>query len=292
MSYLLIKKSGLHTSIQDAGRYGLAFYGIPQSGYMDSYSANLGNRIVGNEADSPVIECTYTAPTIEFGKNFIIAITGANMNWTIDKNPIPRYTSLYVRKGSILEGSKAKDGIRSYIAIQGEMKIDAMYGSVSYYSRANIGGVNGQVIKKGDRIPFVSRKSKWEFKYVADEERPKLSVSKLIPIHRGPEWHFLDQASKESLMKDSWTLSPESDRMGAYLADKSLTFREKSVMNSVPVFPGIIQAPIDSTPIVVLQDGQTTGGYPRIAYIPQQSLGLFNQIRPHESFKFYLVLDD
>lgn len=281
----------MHSTIQDGGRFGLAFYGIPQAGYMDSLSANLGNSLVGNAAGSAVIECTYTAPTVEFGKNFIIAITGANMGWTIDKNPIPRYTSLYVRKGSVLEGSHAREGVRSYIAIQGDMKIDEMYGSRSYYGRAKIGGIDGQVIEKGDRIPFVSRRSKWEFRYVPDEERPKLASRKTIPIRRGPEWHLLDQQSKESMMKDLWTLGSESDRMGAYLINHGLSYRAQSTMRSVPVFPGIIQAPADGNPIVVLQDGQTTGGYPRIAYIPQASLGLFNQIRPQEPFNFYLVLE-
>lgn len=291
MSYLLIKKSGLHTSIQDEGRFGLAFYGIPQSGYMDSISANLANRVVGNEEGSAVIECTYTAPSIEFGKNFIIAITGANMGWTIDKNPVPRYTSLYVRKGSVLSGGTARDGIRAYVAVQGEMDIKLEHGSLSYYGRARLGGLNGQLLKKGDRIPFKSRKSKWKFSYVADEERPALSSVKVIPIHRGPEWHLLDQQSKESLMKDDWTISADSDRMGALLVGNALGYRAPTNMASVPVFPGMIQAPYNSSPIVILQDGQTTGGYPRIAFIPQQSLGLFNQIRPQEHFTFFFVLE-
>ncbi len=291
MSYLLIKKSGLHTSIQDEGRFGLAFYGIPQSGYMDSVSAKLANRIVGNESGSAVIECTYTAPSIEFGKNFIISITGANMGWTIDNNPIPRYTSLYVRKGSVLSGASAREGIRSYIAVQGEMDLEATNGSYSYYGRAGMGGLNGQLLKKGDQIPYKKRRSKWEFRFVAEEERLKLSIPKLIPIHRGPEWHLLDQQSKESLMQGAWTINADSDRMGALLVGRSLSFRTSANMSSVPVFPGVIQAPYNSSPIVILQDGQTTGGYPRIACIPHQSLGLFNQIRPQEHFEFFLVLD-
>lgn len=36
--------------------------------------------------------------------------------------------------------------------------------------------------------------------------------------------------------------------------------------------------------IVVLQDGQATGGYPRIAYLPSPTLRRFNQLRVHEPF--------
>lgn len=290
MSYLLFKKPGMFTSIQDKGRKGLSFYGISEGGYMDSNSADLANKLVGNEIGSPVIECSYTAPRIEFGKNFIIALSGADMNWTIDKNPIPRYTSLYVRKGSVLSGSSGREGVRAYIAIQGKMDLPKIYDSYSFYSRCDINGDNGKIFKKGDKLPMKKAKSKWEFRFISDEERPKLSHKKLIPIHRGPEWHLLDQQSKESIMKGKWNITTDSDRMGANLLGTQISFRDELKMESVPVFPGMIQAPIDGSPIVVLQDGQTTGGYPRIAYIPQKSLGLFNQIRPQEDFSFYLVL--
>jgi len=290
MSYLLFKKPGIFTTIQDQGRIGLSFYGISKGGYMDSICADMANKLVGNDKGSPVIECSFTAPTIEFGKNFIIALTGADMKWTIDKNPIPRYTSLYVRKGSILSGSSGKEGVRAYIAIQGSMDLPKINGSYSYYSRCDINGENGKLFKKGDKLPIKKGKSKWQFRFIADEERPKLSNQKLIPIHRGPEWHLLDQYSKENIMKGYWKISTDSDRMGAHLDGHKLTFRSELNMESVPVFPGIIQAPINGTPIVVLQDGQTTGGYPRIAYIPEKSLGAFNQIRPHEQFSFFLVL--
>lgn len=280
----------MFTSIQDQGRKGLSFYGISEGGYMDANSADLANKLVGNEIGSPLIECSYTAPRIEFGKNFIIALSGADMNWTIDKNPIPRYTSLYVRKGSILSGSSGREGVRAYIAIQGKMDLPKINDSFSYYSRCDINGENGKIFKKGDKLPMKKAKSKWQFRFISDEERPKLSQKKTIPIHRGPEWHLLDQQSKESIMKRDWNISADSDRMGANLGGNIISFREEHIMESVPVFPGLIQAPIGGSPIVVLQDGQTTGGYPRIAYIPHKSLGLFNQIRPQEAFSFYLVL--
>lgn len=290
MSYLLFKKPGMYTSIQDKGRFGLAFYGVPQSGYMDDVNANLANKVVGNSEGAPLIECTYTAPTIEFGKNFIIALTGADMKWMIDNNPVPRYTSLYVRKGSVLKGSSGGKGVRAYIAIQGKIDSKEEYGSHSYYSRMSIGGLEGDLIRKGDKVPMKRGKSNWQFRYISDEEKPNLSIKKMIPIHRGPEWHLLDQKSKEHIMKNDWTISSDSDRMGAHLKGFQVSFRHDKKMDSVAVFPGVIQAPKDSFPIVILQDGQTTGGYPRIAMIPKESLWLFNQIRPDELFSFYLVL--
>jgi len=289
MSYLKIIKKGLYTSIQDAGRYGHALYGIPQSGAMDAYSARLANRLVKNPEEAALIECTFIPPTIEFFKNYIISLTGADMKWHIGDFAVPRFTSLYVRKGSILRGSSAASGVRAYIAIQGEIDVEPVLGSKSYYSGMAIGGYQGRLIAKGDQIKMKSKRSKWAFDYIADEERPNLMSEKLIPITRGPEWHFLNQESKTSFISGQWTISSQSDRMAATLLNHKPDLKVDLKMPSVPVFPGVIQTPPDGKPIVVLNDGQTTGGYPRAAIIPTNSLSIFNQIRPSESFRFFFV---
>ena len=40
-----VLNSGFHTTIQDRGRWGFASLGVPVSGAMDAYSADLANRI-------------------------------------------------------------------------------------------------------------------------------------------------------------------------------------------------------------------------------------------------------
>jgi antagonist of KipI len=291
MSYIHFIKPGMHTSIQDAGRKNCAFYGIPESGYMDTRSANMANYLVGNPEGNSLVECSYIGPKIDFGRNFIVALTGADMNWKVDGNPVPRYTSLYIRRGSVLSGTAAVNGVRSYIAIQGKWMVDKDFGSSSTYVNAGYGAQKGQLIQKGDKLTFDKHKSKWDFRYIADEERPRLQSVKYIPLHRGPDWHLLDQRSKECFIKDKWTISSDSDRMAAPLLGHHITVKLRAELKSAPVFPGIIQLPNDGNPILLLQDCQTTGGYPRIAYVPKKSLSLFNQIRPDEEFYFYFVPD-
>ena len=292
MSHLLFLKSGMHTSIQDSGRNNVAFFGIPESGYMDAKSADFANYLVGNEAGSSVIECSYIGPKIEFGKNFVIALSGADMKWKVDGNPVPRYTSLYVQKGSVLSGGAATTGVRSYIAIQGQLNATSDFGSTSTYVSAAYGGVEGRLIQKGDKLTFRRQKSTWDFRYIPDEEKPQLGGVKYIPLQRGPDWYLLNQESKEHFIKDAWTISSESDRMAAPLMSHTIGLKEQINAPSAPVFPGIIQLPPDGKPITLLQDCQTTGGYPRIAYIPRQSLSIFNQIRPDEPFYFYFVTEE
>ena len=49
---------------------------------------------------------------------------------------------------------------------------------------------------------------------------------------------------------------------------------------------GFVQLRRPSQWIVVLQDGQTTGGYPRIGFLNAATLGAFNQIPLGREFGF------
>ena len=57
-----ILKPGLFSTIQDKGRIGLQSYGIPHSGSMDSFSSDLGNKILGNNKENAVMEITMIGP--------------------------------------------------------------------------------------------------------------------------------------------------------------------------------------------------------------------------------------
>lgn len=286
MKEVQLISSGMLTTIQDAGRFGYQQYGIPRSGYMDADAADQANYLVGNLQDTPLIECTYMPPIISFQKNFIIALTGANMFWTIDNFSVPRFTSLYVKKGSKLKGKACKNGVRAYIAIQGELDLDQTLGSHSTFLPALIGGINGCRLKKGDVISFKPKRSRWDFRYISDDSRPIFKKKKLIKANAGPEWYKLNQKTKYNLIKGiECAISKNSNRMASRLDTCRLELKEDHTpFASRPVFPGIIQLPKSGQPIVILNDGQTIGGYPRIGFIDREYINQFNQIRLNESF--------
>ena len=45
---LRVVEAGAQTTVQDAGRPGLAHLGVPRSGWLDDPAARLANRLVGN----------------------------------------------------------------------------------------------------------------------------------------------------------------------------------------------------------------------------------------------------
>lgn len=275
MPRLEIIKPGLMTSIQDLGREGLAYFAIPKSGVMDANSARIALLILNKKEDQPLIECTSIGPQILFHDEAQIVITGADFNWTLDDKKINRNTIINIKKGSLLKSQVTKDGLRGYIAVKGTLELEKIYNSFSTYTNAGIGGFQGRLLKRGDLLNWKTKKD-------------QAKDYQLISIKPGPEFSYLSKKSKEQLLTNIYKVGPDSNRMGIRLQgsvlDKVLTLE-----NSVPVLSGFIQLPPSGLPIIVLQDGQTTGGYPRIAYISPQDLSILNQVPLKGKLKFKLV---
>ena len=271
-----IIKAGMMTSIQDLGRKGLAYFAIPTSGVMDKSAARIALLILHKNENSPLLECTSSAPEIKFNDETRIVITGADFNWKLNNEPINRNSILSVKKNDILKGNFSKDGLRGYIALDGDLEIEKVYDSFSTYTNAKLGGFQGRLLRKGDIL-------KWEYTNFV------FSKNKIIPIKKGPEFNLLSEESMELLTSNIYKIGIDSNRMGVRLEGKKLNNTNFQLENSVPVLPGFIQLPPSGLPIIVLQDGQTTGGYPRIAYIQNKYLSELNQIPLGGGFQFQLV---
>lgn len=266
-------KPGLLTTVQDFGRKGLAYFAIPSSGVMDKNAARIGQLILGKGEDWPIIECTSIAPTIQFNGSTRIVITGSDFNWKINGEEVMVNISQKVKKGDILKGDFAKNGLRGYICLDHLLDIEQVYNSYSTYTNAKLGGYQGRIFKKGDDI-------KWK------EVKAESSKVRFVLIHQGPEFDFLTDESKKALTQNIYKVGTDSNRMGIRLQGPVLKSAIYQLENSLPVLPGFIQLPPSGLPIIILQDGQISGGYPRIAYVPEFELSQLNQIPLGESFRF------
>lgn len=262
MGRLEIIKPGLMTSIQDLGRKGLAYYAIPHSGVMDENAGKIANLLLNNSENAPLLECTSIAPTIKFYDKAEIAISGADFNWTLNKKGIHINQKLTISAGDILQGKFAKEGMRGYIAFKAILNIDRAFASCSTYTNAKLGGFRGRLLKKGDIL------------YLEDIK----NNAHLINIKKGPEYNWLTEASKKMLVTGEYKIKADTNRMGMRLEGYRLIAEPYQLASSAPVLPGFIQLPPSGEPIIILQDGQTTGGYPRIAYLEKSTLSKLNQI--------------
>ncbi len=271
-----ILKAGLMTSIQDQGRKNLAYYAIPMSGVMDPNAALIALLLLNKERNDPVIECTYIPPHIKFNADTEIAISGANFKWKINNKNISLNKVISIKKGDILKGGMAEKGMRGYIAFKGNLELNKEFNSYSTYTNARIGGFEGALLKKGDVIYW-------------NEESDLFLEDHVIPIRKGPEYNFLTENGKIKLSAQLFKISADSNRMGIRLEGKKIESNKYQLENSVPVLPGFIQLPPSGFPIVLLEDGQTTGGYPRIAYVPKKYFPKLNQMPLGAEIKFKLI---
>src|SRR6476469_2261185 len=74
---LRVVEAGPQTTVQDAGRPGLAHLGVPRSGWLDDRAARLANRLVGNPPGAAVLECLLGGLRLRVGAAITVAVTGA-----------------------------------------------------------------------------------------------------------------------------------------------------------------------------------------------------------------------
>lgn len=286
MSKLQVIDGGLFTTIQDSGREGYRKFGVPISGAMDMQSYKNANKLVGNNEDDPVLEFTLKGGVYKFDSDAVIAITGALMSPNLNEDEIEMNTSIQVTKGDILKIGFAEKGCRAYLAIQGEWDIDEMMGSYSTYVLGKFGGLDGSKLKEGDGILWRNSASDFLERKLPKEEIPYYSSKLTVEFITGPEWEWLSVESQEQFLSTSFKVSSKSNRMGIRLETEEPILSQKSGMRSSGVIQGVIQLPPNGNPIILMKDGQTVGGYPRMGTIPEIYLDRIAQLPPNGIVRF------
>jgi urea carboxylase len=292
-------KKGLETSVQDyPGRIGTLNLGFPPSGPMDSWSFRLANVLVQNEPGAAALECQFMGPTLKFNSDRIIAITGADMSPKIDGTPVPLWQSLEVKKDQVLEMAFAMVGARSYIAFSGGINTAPWLGSRSTFHKAGVGGIEGKAIQNGQIIPLNKSKSVAGRK-IKKSSIPIMSTNKKwsVEVVKGPNDDWVDEKGHKMFLNSDWKLQSKSDRTGYRLDGPNWTFTEKATHKGLEhgTFPSNIidqGYPVGAinlagqTPIILVNDGPSMGGFIVPYTVPSASFWKLGQAKPGDSFNF------
>ncbi|WP_416147861.1 biotin-dependent carboxyltransferase family protein [Salipaludibacillus sp. HK11] len=287
---LKIEEPGLHTTIQDSGRFGFQKDGIVPAGPMDPYAFRMGNMLVGNSWDEASIEMTMVGPSVLFLEDSVIAITGANLSPTVNEEKIPMWGSFHVKKGQELRFGKPKYGARAYLSIAGGIQTEKVLHSRSTYTKAKLGGLRGEALDTGDELPgfvfseevLVNRKGK----LIAENLRPFYQAHHKVRVIPDEQEVYFTKEAIETFYSTPYKVTPQSDRMGYRIQGKKLDHRDSAEILSDAVAFGSIQVPSDGDPIVLMADRQTTGGYPKIGTIISHDLWKVAQLLPGQTLSF------
>lgn len=296
-----VLKPGLQTTVQDDGRVGYYETGMPPSGAVDQYSYAVANMLAGNKKGAAVLEITYMGPALEFQEDTVIAVTGGTIPPQINKEAVPMWETLEVKKGDVLTFDFVKQGARAYLAIAGGIEVPVIMNSRSTYTLCGIGGFEGRALQEGDVLSIGNMKDK-EVKRgtrVTGEYIPAFSVNHEIRVIIGLCSYRLTEESKQRFLNIEWTITPEANRVGYRLKGERLDFvpREQpfgagsNPSNVVDLgYPiGSIQVPDGIEPIALLNDAVTGGGYAPVATIISTDLNRIGQAKTNEKIKFTAV---
>lgn len=276
-----VLQPGLFSSIQDRGRFGSMEYGVPVSGVMDSYAAGLANLLLKNPADAVVLEITLSGPKLRFSAATSIVVTGAELSPQINGRVIENNHVLPIDAGDTLSFGKRSLGARAYLAIQGGFLAEKVLNSRSWYD----GITPFTRLEKGMKLNYGEPSEIIEQSHASVKPDDYLT-SAVVEALPGPEFELLSAEEKEKLQKMDLLVGKNSNRMGIQLAEPFQNDLQPILTG--PVLPGTVQLTPSGTLIILMRDGQTTGGYPRVLQLTERGINTIAQKVMGENLQFIL----
>ncbi len=295
-----IEKAGIATTIQDLGRPGYFHLGIPMGGAMDRFALRCANLLVGNDEGAACLESVFVGPAIVFEANSVIAVTGAEIPFSIDDTPCETWKSYAVKAGQSLKFDYLSSGARIYISIAGGINVPIALDSRSTYPIGALGGYKGRAILSGDKLPIGKATEGSTGKSISSELRNRSKQPAELRVLPGLYWHRITEESKASFYDDEWKVAPEADRMGyRFCGGRPLKFVEKeqpfgsgsdpsNIVDSCYPY-GSIQVPGGKEPIILHRDAVSGGGYFMVGAVISADMDLIGQMQPHTPTKFVKV---
>jgi len=285
MTKLVIANIGPVSSVQDGGRHGAQRYGLTPSGAMDRLALASANCLVGN---APFAASVEIGP---FGAAFAaregamrVALCGAPRGADIAGRNAAFDTSMIIADGETLALGFARGGAFSYLAIEGGIAGEPMFGSLAVNARAGLGSPYPRPLQSGDefQVNAASRAAERRIELPAPANGP-------IRVVFGPQDDEFADAAKALFLDSEWKISATSDRMGYRLEGPVIRHLHGHNIVSDGTVDGSIQVPGNGAPIVLMKDRGTSGGYPKIATVISTDLGRFAQTPAGTGFRFKAI---
>ncbi|UXY16248.1 biotin-dependent carboxyltransferase family protein [Chitiniphilus purpureus] len=279
---LLIGRPGPQTTVQDLGRTGYRFLGVPAGGACDSVALRVGNLLLGNPAEAAALEIMLGGLQLRFEMPRRFALTGAPVAATLDGRPLSGWRVYEAAAGAVLRLAFSSEGARIYLCVAGGIDVPPVLGSRATGLLAGLGGFGGRGLAQGDRVPLGPLPACMP-QPAAVLPPPRGEVLRVLP---GPEWPQLPRAAQRALLTYPWRVSPASNRMGARLTGPQLALEGLAEPDSHAVLPGVVQLPPGGQPILLLADAQTTGGYAKPLVVIEADLWRAGQLHPGATVRF------
>ncbi|QFG28591.1 biotin-dependent carboxyltransferase [Pseudomonas umsongensis] len=292
MSRLTIEASTPLCLLQDAGRFGVRHLGVTQGGAADWRSMSWANWLLGNGLEAPVIEITLGGFTVVAEDDCVLALAGADLGARVDDEPLAPWRSFRLNKGQRLQFSQPLLGARAYLAAPGGFDAPKVLGSSSTVVREELGGLDGMghALSKGASLSY-SGNSVMLLRELTADQRPDLKLDTPLDLVLGAQIGEFSGQSLFDAFNSVWNVDSRADRMGIRLLGPALQYQGKPMISEgIPL--GAVQVPPDGQPIVLLNDRQTIGGYPRLGALTPLALARLAQCLPGAQVRLRPVVQE
>ncbi|HET8986273.1 MAG TPA: 5-oxoprolinase subunit PxpB [Trueperaceae bacterium] len=267
---------GLLDLVVDEGRFLVGRFGLARSGPLDAGCATLANRLIGNPPHVPVLESTLTGPVLEAVRDVVVAVTGDALVPMVDGVRQASWTSLVLRRGQVLSFAPGAAGSRAYLAVPGGIESATFMGSVA----VDLRGLLGRSLRADDVIGTLGSGGARAGRSFRPHARQGHVVT--VRIVPGPQ---ASEAALAALTDAPFTVS-RGDRTGIQLEGAAVPGGEV-VSEGTPI--GAVQVTSGGSPIVLMHDRGTLGGYHKPAVVHPDDLAKVAQMRPHQLLRFVLT---
>ena len=276
---------------QDLGRLGQTGQGVSASGALDRAAFNAANRIVGNPANTPVLELTLGGFSFESSTRTVIGLAGAASTVTIRdaagrSRDFAAYEPVSLEPGDVVTVGHPKKGMRAYLAVRGGFDVAPVLGSAATDTLAVVGP---EPVTAGTVLALRGREG---LTSVSLDEAPAFDLPSAgdvvtLDVVLGPRTDWFTEKGIETLTSQLWQVTPQSSRVGIRLAGEvPLERRDSAELPSEGTATGAIQVPHSGQPVLFLADHPLTGGYPVIGAVAEYHLDLAGQIPINAKIRF------
>ncbi|MHC6226815.1 5-oxoprolinase subunit C family protein [Pseudomonas sp. X10] len=291
MSQLKIEASTPLCLLQDAGRFGVRHLGVTQGGALDWVAMGWANWLLGNALDAPVVEVTLGGFSLVAEADCCLALAGADLDAQVDGQPLKPWRSFILQRGQRLSLRQPLKGARAYLAAPAGFQAQAVLGSCATVVREELGGLDGQgsALGKGQSLGYSGTAP--ALREVPQALRPVLAATPQLDLVMGAQIGEFSGSSLFEAFNRGWTLDSRADRMGIRLLGPVLEYQGAPMISEgIPL--GAVQVPPDGQPIVLLNDRQTIGGYPRLGALTPLALAQLAQCLPGTVVRFRAVVQE
>lgn len=281
MTRLTIHRCGPGIAVQDMGRPNRMAMGLSRGGAADRLAMieaaallGLPEPVAGLEMALMGCEVSVTDPTR-------IALTGAQMQATLNGDPIPWNATLLLLPGDRLKIGAARAGTYGYLTPAGGIAATLVIGSVAAHLTAGI----GRLIAAGDTLPL-GNDPEPDTPAMVLKPDPRL-LGGTIRVMPGPQTGLFDDTTRDRFFQTDFIRSQTGNRQGVRLDFDGAPFKGGAGdLASDIIQAGDVQMTGDGVPYVLLSECQTMGGYPRIGTVIPQDLPRVAQATPGTALRF------